>query len=342
MHLPPQRPRMAAKPRIDASSQSHARPPAPRTGRQPHRRRRGGRTSCERGQGTGRKRHRRRRQPDRHLHRWRRPAADRHHRRRQRHDRMAIWRWRSIATPPPSSTTRICCASARSGSAARRCPRSARWRSSASPRATPASRMPGRCRSKAARNPQIMPAALGAGHPRRGQRSLLCDAGAAEIPQDRPHRGRSDPRGGAAAGDGAARHRLHARRRRARAGDLGRGAARRRRPADAARRYPGRGFPLQRHRGARRARRRRGRRLCRRAVADPRQRARAISVRQRPPGARQADPRRGARGLFRLSAARPPSGGGAVRDAAIRRRSMPMCIRPRPRCGSATPAWSAR
>ena len=67
------------------------------------------------------------------------------------------------------------------------------------------------------------------GHPRRGQRSLLCDAGAAEIPQDRPHRGRSDPRSGAAAGDGAARHRLHAGRRRARAGDLGRRAARRRR-----------------------------------------------------------------------------------------------------------------
>ena len=78
------------------------------------------------------------------------------------------------------------------------------------------------------------------GHPRRGQRSLLCDAGAAEIPQDRPHRGRSDPRGGAPAGDGAARHRLHAGRRGTRAGDLGRGAARRRRPADAARRYPGR------------------------------------------------------------------------------------------------------
>ena len=64
-------------------------------------------------------------------------------------------------------------------------------------------------------------------HPRRGQRSVLRDAGAAEIPQDRPHRGRSDPRSGAAAGDGAARHRLHAGRRGTRAGDLGRGAARR-------------------------------------------------------------------------------------------------------------------
>jgi len=35
----------------------------------------------------------------------------------------------------------------------------------------------------------------------------------------------------------------------------------------------------------------------------PRQRARAIPVRQRPPGARQAHSRRGSRGLFRLSAA---------------------------------------
>ncbi len=77
------------------------------------------------------------------------------------------------------------------------------------------------------------------GHPRRGQRSLLCDAGAAEISQDRPHRGRSDPRSGAPSRDGAARHRLHAGGRGTRAGDLGRRPARRRRPADAARRYSG-------------------------------------------------------------------------------------------------------
>src|SRR4051812_12049127 len=83
----------------------------------------------------------------------------------------------------------------------------------------------------------IMPAAV-ARHPRRGQRSLLRNAGAVEIPQDRPHRGRSDPRSGAAAGDGAARYRLHACRRGTRAGDLGRSPARRRRPADAAWRYP--------------------------------------------------------------------------------------------------------
>ena len=180
------------------------------------------------------------------------------------------------------------------------------------------------------------------GHPGRGQRPVLRDPGAAEIPQDRPHRGRSDPRGGAAPGDGAARRGLHAGGRGTRAGDLGRGVARRERPVDAARRYSGRGVSLFRHRGAQRARRRGGGRFCRRALADPRQCARAISVRQRPPGARQADAGRGARGLFGLSAARPPSGGGAVRHARSAKRSMPMCIRPRPRCASAMPAWCAR
>ena len=73
----------------------------------------------------------------------------------------------------------------------------------------------------------IMPAALAQGTRVEVQRSLLCDAGAAEIPQDRPHRGRGDPRSGAAARDGAARHRLHAGRRGTRARHLGRGAARR-------------------------------------------------------------------------------------------------------------------
>ena len=49
------------------------------------------------------------------------------------------------------------------------------------------------------------------------------------------------------------------------------------------------------------------RRFCGAADADARQCARPISVRQRPAGARQASDRRGARGLCRLSAARPPS-----------------------------------
>ena len=154
-----------------------------------------------------------------------------------------------------------------------------------------------------------------AGHPRRGQRSFLCHPRTAEIPQDRSHRGRSDPRGGTASRDGAARHRLHPRGRGTRAGDMGRISARRSRTIDTAWRYSRRGFSQQRDCRARRARGRDRRRFRRRAVAHPRQCARTISVRQRPPGARQADPGRGTRGLLGLSAARPPSHRGAVRDA---------------------------
>ena len=161
----------------------------------------------------------------------------------------------------------------------------------------------------------VMPARARPRHTGRGQRPLLRDTGAAEISQDRPHRGRGDPRGGAEAGNGAARRGVYAGRRGTRAGDLGGSIARRARPADAARRYSGSGFSQRRDRGARRARWHRGRGLCRGTLADPRQRARAISVRQWPSGARQADPGRGARRLFRLSAARPPSRGGVVRHA---------------------------
>ena len=156
-------------------------------------------------------------------------------------------------------------------------------------------------------------------HPRRGEGPVLRDAGAAEVPQERPQRGRGRPRGGAAAGDEPAGRRLHAHRRRARAGDLARGAARRAGTAGAARRHARRGVSRQRRRGPRRARRRHRRRLRRAADAQPRQFARAISVRQRPAGARQAPDRRHPRRLRRLSVARPPSGGGAVRDAAAAR-----------------------
>ncbi len=76
-----------------------------------------------------------------------------------------------------------------------------------------------------------------AGHPRRGQRSVLRDPCPAEISQDRPHRGRSDPRSRAPPRDGAAGHRLHHGRRGTRAGDMGGGAARPGRTVDAARRY---------------------------------------------------------------------------------------------------------
>ena len=91
-------------------------------------------------------------------------------------------------------------------------------------------------------------------HARRGPRPVLCHAGAAEIPQARPHRGRSRARGGASACHEPARRRLHACRRGARAGELCRGAAGRHRQADAARRYSRRRFPRQRRRGRRRAR----------------------------------------------------------------------------------------
>ena len=82
---------------------------------------------------------------------------------------------------------------------------------------------------------EVKPAALGARHPGRGARPVLRDAGAAEVPQDRARRGRGDPRGGAPARHGRPGCRLHARRRGARAGDLGGGAAGRARAAGAAR-----------------------------------------------------------------------------------------------------------
>ena len=75
----------------------------------------------------------------------------------------------------------------------------------------------------AGKKSDVKPAALGQGTTRRSARSVLCDAGAAEIPQDRPQRGRGRARGGAAAGHEPAGRRLHARRRGTRAGDLGRG-----------------------------------------------------------------------------------------------------------------------
>ena len=104
------------------------------------------------------------------------------------------------------------------------------------------------------RSRRSSPGGAVAGHPRRGQRPVLRDAGAAEISQDRPHRGRSDPRGGAPPRHGAAGHRLHHGRRGTRAGDLGGGAARSGRTADAARRHSRSRVSPQRHRSAQRTR----------------------------------------------------------------------------------------
>ena len=51
----------------------------------------------------------------------------------------------------------------------------------------------------AGKKSEVKPAALSAGHQRRGARPVLRNAGAPEIPQDRPQRGRSRARGGAPA-----------------------------------------------------------------------------------------------------------------------------------------------
>ena len=69
------------------------------------------------------------------------------------------------------------------------------------------------------------------GHAGRGARPVLRHAGAAEVPQARPHRGGGGARGGAPARHEPAGCRLHARRRGARAGDIRGDAARRHRPA---------------------------------------------------------------------------------------------------------------
>ena len=74
---------------------------------------------------------------------------------------------------------------------------------------------------------------------------------------------------------------------------------------------------------------------------NKRERAEPVRVRQRPGGARQADRRRAARRLSRLSPARAPRRRGAVPRLRSRARSTSTCIPPRPRCGSATPRWCA-
>ena len=97
--------------------------------------------------------------------------------------------------------------------------------------------------------------------------------------------------------------------------DLGGRAAGRARTSCTPGRHSRQRVPRQCGRGARRAQRRDRRRLRGAADLHPRQCARAISLRQRPAGARQAADRRGARRLCRLSAARPPSDRRAVRHA---------------------------
>ena len=89
------------------------------------------------------------------------------------------------------------------------------------------------------------------------------------------------------------------------------------------------------------ARGRAAHRLCRPADLQPRQRAGAVFLRQRPAGARQAASRRAPRRLCRRDEARPPSGRGARTSPSIRRWSTSTSTRPRPRCASAIRAWCA-
>ena len=197
------------------------------------------------------------------------------------------------------------------------------------------------CRGRR-RSPTVKPAALGQRHPRRGARPVLRHAGAAEVPQDRPHRGRGDPRGGAAAGDGrpdvaftlAGEERAPVTWAAALPGAAGRLA----RLGD----MLGARFPRQRGRGPRRARGRDGRGLCRAADAD-RAPMRSGNICSSTAGrcatsccsARCAPPtpttcRATAIRWWRCS------------SRSIRARSTSTCIRPRPRCASAMPAWCAR
>ena len=109
----------------------------------------------------------------------------------------------------------------------------------------------GRCRRQIRRQAR----SARRGHARRGARSVLRNAGAAEVSEARPHRGRSGPRSGAPARHEPARRRLHACRRGARAGQFRSDAARRDRTARPARRRARLGFSRQCGRDCRRARR---------------------------------------------------------------------------------------
>ena len=264
----------------------------------------------QRGEGTGRERDRCRREPDRRLHRRRRTAPDRRCRQRQRHDAPTNSRSRSNAMPPPSSTTSDLLQSRPWAFAARRCPRSARWPGFD----RDATRRRAACLAHTVEGGEksaVAPGALSKGTRVEVRELFYATPARLKFLKTERTEAQAIHEVVQRLGDGAARHRLHAGRRGARAGDLGRGATAGRTP-DAARRYHGSDFRAMQSRCVR-ARGRHGRRLCRLARPDARQRARAIPLRQWPASARQADPRRGARGLCRLSAARPASGGGAVR-----------------------------
>ena len=193
--------------------------------------------------------------------------------------------------------------------------------------------------SMPARNRSCKPGRARARHARRGARPVLRHAGAAEIPENRAQRGGSCARDRAAAGDEPAGCRVHACGRGARAVDLERAGDRDGSRGSAA--FSGADF---RTNAIAVHAEREGVRLEGFAglpTLIARQLAGAVSVRQRPAGARQGADRRGARGLCRLSAARPASAAGVVRHARSRAKSTSTCIRQRPKCASATARWCA-
>ena len=230
-------------------------------------------------------------------------------------------RWRSSATPPPSSAPRpterptICCASPRWASVARPCPRSLRSRAiDPSRRASPATRR-SRSPSKAARRGAVAPVRLfrAARRARRGARSVLRHTSAAEVRALRARRSHGDRRGGEARRrwrdeDVAFHLDLDGRRTLRLAAEPPGAEGRLAPPRGAARTRLRRQCPCYRPR----ARGRGAERLGRPADLPSRQRRPPVSVRQRPARARPAAAGRAARRLRRPPRPRPPSGGRAV------------------------------
>ncbi len=288
-------------------------PAARRRAHQPHRRRRGDRAPGERYQGTGGERHRRRRGPGGDRHRRRRQDADARDRRRPRHGgrrseagcRAALHlqarRRRPDADRHPGLPRRGAAFHRLGGAARHRHPH---------PRGAPRAGTH-RPRRREGRPEAGLPQPRHAGG---GERSVLLHARAAEIPQDRPGGGGRHHRGGAPAGAGLAADRLHADRLRPHRHRMA-GAQRRRCAGAAGCRCAGGGVHRECADRRRRARGRAAGRLRRPAELHPRGGDAAISVRQRPPGARQAADERHPRRLCRCDDARPPPRRGAVHHA---------------------------
>ena len=206
---------------------SAADPPARRRCGQPDRGRRGGRAAGLGGQGTGRERARRRGAADRRRLCRRRQAADPGAGRRPRH---------------PGRRTAAGARAARHLQDRRHRPhphphvRLPRRGAALAGRGRPADRdlagggrIAGARRHRARRAGGVdAPGGAGAGHRGRARGTLLGDAGAAQVPAQRPRRGAGDRRRGAPARHGGAGHRLHADRPQ-RAGGAARDPAARRR-----------------------------------------------------------------------------------------------------------------